>query len=152
MPLFIIFIVIPLIEIALFVTVGERIGIFATLFLCLVTAMIGAALIRQQGLATLFSARRAMEQGEMPLREIFDGFCLAIAGASLITPGFFTDTIGFLLLIPAVRSWLLHILPRFFDVEAVGMSASQTRRARDPYVIDAEFEVLDDEDENSDKP
>ncbi len=149
MPLFIIFLVIPLIEIALFVSVGEQIGMFWTLLLCVLTAMIGATLIRQQGLATLFSARQSMEHGEMPLREIFDGLCLAVAGATLITPGFFTDTIGFLLLVPAFRSGLLHVAPKFFDGDIVGMTSSQTRHHQEAGIIEAEFEVLD---ENDDKP
>lgn len=106
MLLFILFLVIPLIEISLFIVVGDEIGIISTLLLCVLTAVIGATLLRQQGLRTLFTAQKQIDEGLLPLREIFDGFCLAIAGATLITPGFFTDFIGFMLLLPPMRDLL----------------------------------------------
>ncbi|MCB9988027.1 MAG: FxsA family protein [Rhodospirillales bacterium] len=156
MPFFIIFLIIPLIEIGLFITVGEEIGLVSTLLLCVLTAVIGAALIRHQGLETLFSARRAMDRGEMPVREMFDGLCLAVAGALLMTPGFFTDAIGFSLTIPAVRSFVLAALPRFFDVQVMGGAASSSSQSRtyrrSPDVIEAEYEVLDEDREDHDKP
>ncbi|PJB70846.1 MAG: hypothetical protein CO093_06835 [Alphaproteobacteria bacterium CG_4_9_14_3_um_filter_47_13] len=143
MIFFIIFIIIPLIEIALFVSVGGAIGLFTTLFLCIVTAIIGAALIRYQGLKTLLSARMTIEQGGLPLHEFFDGLCLAVAGALLMTPGFFTDFIGFCLLIPRVRLSLQSIVATRLGLgnERTGFSESA-----DPEdIIEAEYERLDKE-------
>ena len=79
---------------------------FNALLLALLTAVIGGAVVRHQGLQTLHAVQQAMSMGKMPLGELFDGICLIIAGATLITPGFITDTIGFLLLIPQFRKAL----------------------------------------------
>jgi len=104
--LFIIFIIVPMIEIALFIQAGSWLGLAPTLILIVLTAFIGITLLRQQGLSTLFKAQQKMNHGEIPAFEMMEGILLAIAGALLITPGFFTDTVGFLLLIPAFRTHL----------------------------------------------
>lgn len=142
MILFVIFVIIPLIEISLFVKVGGAIGLFNTLFLCLLTAMAGGALIRWQGLNTLLSARTSMNRGEMPVEAMFDGICIAVAGALLLTPGFFTDAIGFTLLVPPARVWLRKRLARHFDME-MGESQVFTQESG---VIEAEYERLDEQD------
>lgn len=115
MPFLIIFVCIPLIEIALFMEVGEAVGLTKTLLLCLLTAMIGAFVIRKQGLNTLRTAQNSMNKNELPVQEIFDGLCLAVAGLTLMTPGFFTDAIGFSLLLPPFRNWLRHILGEYLE-------------------------------------
>lgn len=104
--LFILFIGIPIIEISVFISVGEIIGLWPTLATILITAIIGSALLRAQGLATLFRAQEHLNQGRFPLEEIFDGLCLVIAGAFLLTPGFVTDGVGFLLFFPPFRYFL----------------------------------------------
>lgn len=108
--LFLLFIVIPLIEIALFVQVGDEIGALPTVALVVFTAAVGVLLIRWQGVATLLRARTRMAEGQLPAREMIEGVMLAVAGAFLLTPGFFTDTLGFLLLIPFSRRALIHLL------------------------------------------
>jgi UPF0716 protein FxsA len=97
------FIVVPIIEIALFIEVGGRIGLWSTLGLVVLTAIVGTWLLRAQGLAVLMRARTELDGGRLPARELFDGACLLVAGAFLLTPGFFTDGLGFLLLFPPVR-------------------------------------------------
>lgn len=77
-----------------------------TLMMIILTAVIGVSLLRQQGLSTLYKAQQKMNQGEIPAMEMIEGIMLAVAGALLITPGFFTDSIGFLLLIPSLRRQL----------------------------------------------
>jgi UPF0716 protein FxsA len=72
------------------------------------TAVVGSLLIRQQGFSTLERARQGMAAGQVPAMEMMEGVALVIAGALLLTPGFFTDTIGFLLLIPAFRRWVIR--------------------------------------------
>ena len=99
-------IAVPLIEIALFVVVGGRIGLLATVAVVVVTAMCGAALLRLQGLEVIAQARRAAEAGQMPIESIVDGVFLFAAGLLLLTPGFLTDSIGFLLFIPPLRRTL----------------------------------------------
>ncbi|MBX2834315.1 MAG: FxsA family protein [Micavibrio sp.] len=104
MPIILIFIIIPFIELTIFGVVAEKIGVWTTLFLALLTAIIGGTLVKRQGVQTLLAMRHSMDKGQMPVSEMFDGFCLIAAGALLITPGFFTDTIGFALLIPQARA------------------------------------------------
>ena len=94
---------IPVIEIALFIQAGSLFGTGMTILLTLITAVIGLTLIRQQGVQTLFRAQQKMNTGEVPAFEMLEGMLFAIAGVCLLTPGFFTDTIGFLILIPPLR-------------------------------------------------
>ena len=115
MPLvFLVFVLTPLIEIWLFLRVGAWIGIWPTLGTVILTAFIGVSLLRWQGISTLVRARNKMRNQELPATEIGEGLLLAIAGAVLLTPGFFTDTVGFLLLVPAIRVRILKrwIMPR----------------------------------------
>jgi UPF0716 protein FxsA len=94
---------VPLIEIALFIEVGGLIGLWPTIAMVILTALIGTTLLRQQGLATLQRAQAEMKAQRMPVRELFDGACLLVAGVLLLTPGFLTDAIGFVLLVPPLR-------------------------------------------------
>lgn len=147
MPLIILFLCIPLIEIALFITVGAEIGLGPTLLLCVATAVIGSIVLRQQGLRTLLSARNTVDEGGVPLPEIFDRLCLAVAGAFLLTPGFFTDIIGFALLVPAIRTALRERIGRFIEMKIIGTPPPP----RQPDVIEADYERVDDG-ENDNKP
>ncbi|MFN4090712.1 MAG: FxsA family protein [Alphaproteobacteria bacterium] len=96
-------IAVPLIEIAVFIQVGSLIGLVPTLLLVLATAVAGTILLRAQGFRTVQSARATVEAGGFPARELFDGLCILFGGALLLTPGFFTDAVGLLLLLPPVR-------------------------------------------------
>jgi len=100
------FIGVPLIEIALFIQVGGFIGLWPTIAIVIATAMAGTALIRRQGLNTLQRAQQEMDAQRLPVRELFDGVCLLFAGAMLLTPGFLTDSVGFVLLVPPLRRLL----------------------------------------------
>lgn len=114
MPLFIIFIVIPVIEILLLIKVGQVIGGWYTVALVLLSAFIGVNMLRYQGLATLTRARTKLDQGEMPIGEMGDGILIAVGGALLITPGFFTDFLGFCCLIPLTRHLFIKKLAKGF--------------------------------------
>jgi UPF0716 protein FxsA len=148
MPLFALFIIIPLIEISLFVLVGERIGLGTTLLLCLITALIGGYLVRKQGLDTLFKGQKSLNDGYLPLQELFDGFCIVIAGALLMTPGFFTDVIGFALLTPPVRVHLRNFLEKRIHIIAGYSTKAENRKPTDDPVIEGEYERLDEDDSN----
>ena len=99
--LFLLFLLTPLIEIAVFIEVGSLIGLWPTLGVVVLTAVLGAALWRAQGLSTWARAQETLRAGELPVREVTDGAFLLVAGALLLTPGLVTDAIGFLLLVPA---------------------------------------------------
>ena len=103
----VIFLVVPIIEIYLLIQVGQVIGAGWTVFLVVLTAVIGVWLLRIQGLSTLMRAQQKLQQNELPAREMLEGMGLVVAGALLLTPGFFTDTIGFLLLFPPTRIWFV---------------------------------------------
>mgnify|MGYP005854172299 CR=1 FL=1 len=105
--LFLLFLVIPLIEIFFLIQVGQVIGAGWTIFLVVATAVLGAFLLRLQGFQTLQRAQTSMSRGEIPAIEMMEGLCLLVCGALLLTPGFVTDIIGFALLIPPLRQLLI---------------------------------------------
>lgn len=110
MPLFrlllVLFIAFPLLELYLLIKVGGMIGVLPTIGLCILTAVLGAALLRLQGLQTLADIQSRLERREMPAAELLSGTILLLSGALLLTPGFVTDCIGFLCLVPALREKL----------------------------------------------
>ena len=113
--LFGLFLAVPLVEIVLLIKVGGIVGAGWTIFLVVLTALIGAALVRVQGLATFMRIQSQLAQGEMPAMEVFEAMALFLAGALLLTPGFFTDAVGFVLLVPVFRRAIIqHILRRGF--------------------------------------
>ena len=118
--IFLIFILIPIIEISIFITVGSNIGILNTIAIILLTAIIGIFLVRRRGLSLLFSARQNMYDGVMPTNEIKGGIYLLISGLLLITPGFFTDCIGFAVFLKPVQDFISQKAKNYF--------VSRTRR------------------------
>ena len=124
---------VPLIEIALFIRIGDLVGLWPTLATILATAAVGTLMLRRQGFGTLLRARAMLARDEVPLREMFDGVCLLVAAALLLTPGFLTDAAGFLLLIPGVRTRIgVLILARL-------RTRADMRRGGGGVVIDAEY-------------
>jgi UPF0716 protein FxsA len=112
--LFLIFLAIPIVEIYLLIKVGGIIGAPLTIFLVVFTAVVGAWLLRLQGFATIRRIQQTLSQGGLPAGEMLEGAVLLIAGALLLTPGFFTDTIGFICLVPAFRhAMVLYAMRRF---------------------------------------
>ena len=99
-----IFILVPILELSLLLRIGSKIGFEATLAIILLTAFIGAILTRTQGSKALSSFRNALAAGKLPHREALDGLLILLAGAVLLTPGFLTDTAGFLLLFAPTRA------------------------------------------------
>ncbi|RMG58091.1 MAG: FxsA family protein [Gammaproteobacteria bacterium] len=109
MPLlYLAFLLVPLIEIYVLIQVGSVIGALPTVILVVLTAVIGVTLLRRQGLRTWMRAQEQLARGMMPAAELLEGMMLMLAGAFLLTPGFVTDTLGFLLLVPAVRRLLIQ--------------------------------------------
>ena len=118
--IFLIFIIIPIIEISIFITVGSNIGILNTIGIIFLTAMVGIFLVRRRGLSLLFSARQNMYDGVMPTNEIKGAIFLLISGLLLITPGFFTDCIGFAFFLKPVQDFISQHAKNYF--------VSRTRR------------------------
>ena len=118
--IFLIFILIPIIEISIFITVGSNIGILNTISIILLTAVVGIFLIRRKGLSLLFNARQNMSDGVMPTDEIKGGIFLLISGLLLITPGFFTDCVGFAVFLKPVQDFIALRAKKYF--------VSRTRR------------------------
>lgn len=129
------FIGIPLIEIYVLIEVGSVIGAFTTIFAVVFTAVLGVALLRIQGFSTLQKAQIIMNQGGVPAVEMFEGVMLLFAAVCLLIPGFFTDTIGFLLLVPPLRHYIA--------LQLIGNSAfkSRFRHPQGDY-IEGDFEDL----------
>jgi UPF0716 protein FxsA len=103
------FALLALAEVATFFWVGSQIGLGWALGMAVITALLGAVLVRRAGLSALRRIRGKLNQGELPGRDLSDGAAILVSGAFLITPGFITDTLGFLLLVPAVRALIYRI-------------------------------------------
>ena len=108
------FITLPIAEIAIFIEAGNLIGFWATLSVVVLTAIIGTALLRQQGMSALRRAEAALRRHKLPVEEVATGICLLVAGALLLTPGFLTDLIGFALLVSPFRHFLGVLVFRHF--------------------------------------
>ena len=107
MRLILIFIVVPLIEILLLIEIGSRIGALNTIFIIILTAILGGSLMRHQGFTIIRNIQRDLSQGQMPTGELINGALVLVGGIVLLTPGFFTDAVGFVLLLPATRALIL---------------------------------------------
>jgi UPF0716 protein FxsA len=144
--LLVFFIAIPLLEIYLLIQVGEEIGALPTVALVVFTAVLGIWLLRWQGLATVAQVQQSMAQGQLPAIPLIEGLFLLVAGALLLTPGFFTDALGFALLIPPLRQGLARMMLQQGWWRMSG-SFQQTQRShhQGPTTIDGEYTRQDDE-------
>jgi UPF0716 protein FxsA len=135
------FLLIPMIEIGLFIEVGGMIGLFPTLAIVVLTAIIGSALVRSQGGHALARIRASIDRLEDPTSDIADGAMILLAGALLLTPGFFTDALGFALLIPGVRAWVRRHVARRVALRAQTVHRRETFRD-DGVTIETEYEEV----------
>jgi UPF0716 protein FxsA len=125
------FIVMPIVEMWLLITVGGHIGAMNTIFLVMLTALVGIGLLKRQGFATLWRGQEKLQQGQVPAQEMIEGIVLAVSGALLLTPGFVTDVIGFLGLLPFTRILAVKaMLSKFSMVNASAANFSQTFHSR----------------------
>jgi UPF0716 protein FxsA len=139
------FVALPIVEIALFIQVGSLIGVWATLGLVVLAALLGMAVIRSQGAHAWLEAQRSLAQLRDPSRPLAHGMMLMIAGVLLIVPGFFTDFIALLLLIPPVRDLIIRQAGQRMRVRTVHVGRREAHRP--PYgdgVIDADYVVEDE--------
>lgn len=139
MPLFIILVAIPIVEIALFIQVGGAIGLWPTLAIVVVTAVFGSILIRRQGAAAMMRLRNNIQTGRDPTGPLADGAAILVAGALLLTPGFFTDALGLLLLFPPTRHIIFRLIGR--NIKLAGFSQTQPR----PDIVEGDYVEIDPE-------
>lgn len=146
MWLLLLFIAVPIIEIGLFIQIGGLLGLWPTLAIVVLTALVGTALMRAQGVAALQKLQANIESGGNPTDPIANGAFILVAGLLLLTPGFFTDAVGFSLLIPPVRQALIRAvaarLKSRVETYATGYE-SRTVYASET-VLDGDFEVVED--------
>lgn len=155
------FIAFPIVEIALLISVGREIGVGLTLLIVIGTAVVGTTLLRLQGFSVLSRVNETMAKGQMPVVPAMEGLFLLVAGAFLLTPGFITDAIGGVLLVPPFRLAIARfVLRRMLNSGVVGGHASRSGTRDDEYgpddragrrdlgdnVIEGEFERVDRED------
>ncbi|AKE53019.1 FxsA family protein [Kangiella geojedonensis] len=152
---FLLFIVLAVAEIYVLLSVGSLIGALPTIGLILLTGIIGVGMLKQQGFSVFARLQEKMRQGQAPAQEMVEGVLLIIAGAFLVTPGFVTDTIGFLWLIPQTREYFAKLLisKGMFKVQSMhggGFTGSgndpfgQQRSYQDDNTVDGEYERTDD--------
>ncbi|MDB5506016.1 MAG: FxsA protein [Devosia sp.] len=134
--LFGIFTVIPIIEIVAFILVGQAIGFWPALLGILVTAVAGSLILRLQGRAVIADITSAMREGRLPARELGDAMLIGFAGVLLLTPGYFTDILGILLLIPPVRSMLYRWLQARVTIGAVSPQRKPPKAERGTIDLD----------------
>ena len=116
LKLFLAFTIIPIIEIYLLIEIGSMFGALTAVTLVILTGFLGAFLARMQGLQTLYRIQESLREGRMPSGELLDALLIVIAGLVLLTPGFLTDSVGFLLLIPATRNFIKYWLRRQIEL------------------------------------
>lgn len=149
--LLIIFVAVPILEIAAFIQVGSLIGLWPTLGLTIATAVAGAGLVRYQGFRTLMALRDNLDSGQLPVEPAIHAGFLLVAGLCLVTPGFVTDAIGFVLLVPPARLAIARALWRYVsrhgDVTIIGGQTrhERARRPQDGPIIDLEAEEVGDD-------
>ena len=153
--LLLLFIIVPMAEVAAFITIGSAIGLLMTLGAIVVTAVVGSILVRQQGLQLLNRIRSEMEANRVPGRELVHGVMLLASGLFLLTPGFVTDGIGFALLVPPVRDIVYRFLKARINLTVMapgagaapfGQATSQrTGASHDPFRSNGPFANRDDD-------
>lgn len=152
MPLLLALIIVPIIEIALFIQVGGAIGLWPTILIVIATAVLGSVMLRSQGAGAMRDLQRSMAGGGGdPGRALANGAMILVSGVLLLTPGFFTDAVGFALLLPPVRSAVIRWGARRFSrsVHVTGFAATMQPGRPQPGpgdVIDGEWQTLDDPD------
>jgi UPF0716 protein FxsA len=141
MWIFLALVIVPIVEIALFIEVGGLIGLWPTLGIVVATALAGAALLRAQGFAAMSELQRRIDRGEDPTATIAHGALILVAGVVLLTPGFFTDAVGFLLLVPAVRAVVIrHAARRIIHVHMARRGGPERPREPGDETVEGDYE------------
>jgi UPF0716 protein FxsA len=113
--LFLLFTLIPVVELAFLIKVGSVIGAFNTITIVILTAVVGAYMVRLEGIGVMYRIQQNIQEGIFPAEELINGMMILISGALLLTPGFFTDAIGFLMVFPVSRNYIKRIARRYIE-------------------------------------
>ena len=145
-----ILILLPVIEISLFIYVGGMIGPGLTIVLIIASAMLGLSIMRRQGVTVVASAQRAQAEGRAPVAEVGNGIAILLAGLLLLIPGFLTDALGLVLLLRPIRSLIFEtvlvlLLPALFAGFGMTANTSPTAREQDDGIIEGDFTINDDD-------
>lgn len=145
MWLFVAFVAVPLIEIGLFIQIGGAIGLWSTLLIVVLTAVLGTYLVRTQGLLAIGKLQNSFSQLQDPTEPLAHGAMILFAGALLLTPGFFTDALGFALCVPFIRSRVFQSLRKRINVKSFSMGGQKPppQEPFDQNVIDGDFEEVE---------
>ena len=143
--LLIIFIILPIIEISIFIQVGGFVGTFNTILIIFLTAAVGVYFVRQQGFRTFLKITVELQNQQIPVQGMFEGLVILIAGILLVTPGFLTDIIGFLGLIPHTRAFLLTVIKNLF-LQRYSNAHKQYKQDIDE-TIDGDFIEIEEDNE-----
>ncbi|MCD2450682.1 FxsA family protein [Methylicorpusculum oleiharenae] len=135
---FLLILLIPIIEIYLLISVGGLLGVFPTVLLVVLTAVLGAVLLRRQGFETWQRFQASMAQGIVPAYELVEGPLLLIAGALLLTPGFFTDAVGFICLVPQLRRKIARYIIENHLIDGSVFSGTAGSK-KDTQVLEGEY-------------
>ncbi len=141
MWLFVLFVAIPMLEIALFIQVGGFLGLWPTLGIVILTAFVGTILVRSQGLAAISEIQTKISEVRDPTEALANGAMILAAGLLLLTPGFFTDTVGISLLLPPVRKFLFNQVKS--RIKLKGQYEAEYRFDPREETIDGDFEAID---------
>lgn len=146
MWLFLAFLAVPLIEIGLFIQVGGAIGLWPTLAIVVLTAILGTWLVRTQGLMAIGNLQQSFSNLQDPTEHLAHGAMILISGALLLTPGFFTDAIGFALLMPPVRVGVINYMRKRISVQSFTMGGqSEEQHTRRPHPGFGQSDVVEGE-------
>jgi len=144
-----VFVAFPLVEIMLLIKAGETIGFWPTVSLLIGAAVLGTLVIRNQGLTMVSRMLSAMNEGRLPLEPMLDGYARVVAGSLLIVPGFLSDAIGLVLLVPPLRAWCIRRTLSGFSGSGAGFGNSDPRKRSGPTVIEGTYERIDEEDDRN---
>ncbi|MCW8109080.1 FxsA family protein [Alteromonas ponticola] len=151
--LFLLFAIMPIVEIALLVQVGGIIGGWNTIALVLISAFVGAYFVRREGVHTLTTAQQKMQSNQIPGQELLEGLMLLVAGVLLVTPGFITDIFGLALVLPPSRKYIAKKLKKHLSMHVVSGSAFQSQQYyhssaqapdKDEDIIEGEYQEKSD--------
>lgn len=150
------FIFLPIVEIAVLIQLGSLLGLWITVGLILLTATVGAILVRSQGVKTFLGVQQRIQRGEVPAQQILEGMLLAVAGVLLLTPGFITDGLSLIILLPKLRARLAHYLMEYLVVNTIttNQSFEQHRSRTQPGAGDTfegEYQRKDDSESPPDR-
>jgi UPF0716 protein FxsA len=140
--LLLLFLIVPIIELYVIIQVGQWLGVFPTLALLIGVSIAGAMLVRREGLGVWRRAQRQLSQGEIPTNELIDGLLILTAGALMLTPGFLTDTVGLLLLVPPSRVLVRSALVRRYR-HRLASGASAYRSSSGGFTFTRVYDVRD---------